>query len=292
VIYSFDRHATPVLEVDPGSVVLFETQDCFGGQLESETDLVTSIDFAYANPATGPVAVRGAEPGDSLVVEILSIQTSNRGFTTIAPGVGQLADRCAAPATKVFSIEDGVIHFTDRLHLPIRPMLGVIGVAPAADPVPTLHPGEHGGNLDDRYHAAGTTIYFPVRCSGGLFAVGDMHATMGDGEICGTGVEVPGEVMLRFSVLKGKMGRFPISETARHWITHGVGQNYPEALDAACQEAASLLTQEWHLTMEEAFMLLSVCGDAGVCQSCQPCSVASTARMMVPKLGSITGPFA
>lgn len=292
VVYHFDPGAMPVLEVEPGAAVLFETQDCFGGQLATEADPVTVIDMTYANPATGPVAIRGAEPGDSLVAEILEIRPGQRGFTTIFPGTGQLGHRFSKPVTKIVAVEDGIVHFGDRIRFPIRPMVGVIGVAPDRGPIATLHPGEHGGNMDDRFHESGTKVYLPVRAANALFAVGDMHATMGDAEICGTGVEVAGEVVIRFDLLKGKHTRFPISETADSWIAHGVAEQYADALQMACAEAATLLTGEWNLTLEEAFMLLSVRGDAGVCQSCQPCNVASTARMRVPKLEAVPRPFA
>src|SRR5215213_10584497 len=94
-----------VLEVDPGAVVTLETNDCFTGQIQSEDDLVTEIDFARVNSATGPIAVRGAEPGDSLVVELLDVKPGPRGFATLIPGVGQLIDQVCAPYTEVFEIE-------------------------------------------------------------------------------------------------------------------------------------------------------------------------------------------
>ena len=94
VIFGFGPNLKPVLEVQPGDVVAFQTQDCFSGQIQSESDLVTDIDFSRVNPATGPVMVRGAEPGDSLMVEILAITTARQGVATIIPGYGQLADIC------------------------------------------------------------------------------------------------------------------------------------------------------------------------------------------------------
>src|SRR5438309_2154444 len=100
VVYRFAPDMEPVLTVDPGTVVLFQTDDCFGGQIQTESDRVTDINMEYANPATGPVAVRGAEPGDSLIVDILDVRPGSRGFTTIFPGVGQLAEWSDAPRTK------------------------------------------------------------------------------------------------------------------------------------------------------------------------------------------------
>lgn len=136
-----------------------------------------------------------------------------------------------------------------------------------------------------------TKIYFPVRQPGGMFAVGDMHASMGDGEICGTGVEIAGEVTVRFGLLKGKQATWPVSETEDAWITHGTATEYPEAMREACREAARLLVSEWGLRHEDVFILLSIYGNAGVCQACKPSPFAAIARMAVPKIDAIPGPF-
>src|ERR687893_407011 len=114
-VFSFGPEMKPVLEVDPGEVVTFETQDCFSGQIQTESDLVTEIDFDLVNPATGPVAVRGAEPGDSLIVEILDISPGPQGVATIIPGYGQLIDLVESPVTKVLPLRDGIIHFNDEI---------------------------------------------------------------------------------------------------------------------------------------------------------------------------------
>ena len=124
-----------------------------------------------------------------------------------------------------------------------------------------------------------------------MFAVGDMHASMGDGEICGTGVEIAGEVTVRFDLLKGKQGTWPISETNAGWITHGTATEYPDAMREACREAAGLLVAEWGMSMEDAFMLLSVRADVGVAQACKPSPFATIARVVMPKLDAIPGPF-
>src|SRR3954469_16545117 len=129
VIWGFGPDLEPVLEVEPGAVVTFETNDCFTGQIASEEDLVTAIDFARVNSATGPVAVRGAEPGDSLVVELLDVRPGPRGFATLIPGFGQLIDQVRSPLTRVFAVENGWIRQTDAIRFPARPMVGVVGVA-------------------------------------------------------------------------------------------------------------------------------------------------------------------
>src|SRR5262249_34654720 len=224
----------PVLEVDPGTVVTLETNDCFTGQIQSESDLVTEIDFQHVNSATGPVAVRGAEPGDSLVVELLEVRPGERGFATLIPGIGQLIDKVQAPVTQVFRVEGDTIHMNDRISFPLRPM-----VAGETERVRTGWPGQHGANLDTHLPGPGATVSLPVRQPGGLVAIGDMHASMGDGEVCFTGVEIAGEVTIRLDVLKGKQGTWPVTELSDSWVVHGTaGPDFMEALDRAVEEGA------------------------------------------------------
>ncbi len=292
VVWAFGPEMTPVLEVEPGAVVRFETNDCFTGQIQTEQDLVTGIDFARVNGATGPVAVKGAEPGDSLVVEFLDVTPGERGVATIIPGFGQLIDAVDSPVTKVFQIEGDTIRMNERVAFPLRPMVGVIGVATGGEELTNAFAGRHGGNLDDHLHGPGAKVYFPVRQPGGMFAVGDMHASMGDGEICGTGVEIGGEVTARFGVLKGKQAEWPVTELERAWVAHGTaGANFMEALHAACEEAARLLVDQWGFTMEEAFVFISVACDVNVCQACQPSPFSTIARVVVPKIDATPAPF-
>jgi amidase len=292
VIWAFGPDLEPVLEVEPGTVVTFETNDCFTGQIQSEDDLVTEIDFARVNSATGPVAVRGAEPGDSLVAEILDISPGPRGFATLIPGIGQLIDKVRSPVTQVFEVEGDTIRMNERVSFPARPMMGVIGVATGGDEVGNGWAGQHGGNLDNHLHGPGARVFLPVRQPGGMFAVGDMHASMGDGEVCFTGVEIAGEVTIRFDVLKGKQATWPVTELADRWIAHGTaGPDFMEALDNACEEAARLLVDQWSFTMEEAFLFMSVACDANICQACRPQEFSTIARVAIPKIDATPRPF-
>jgi acetamidase/formamidase len=200
---------------------------------------------------------------------------------------------------------------TVPISVPASPMLGVIGVAPPPEdgPIPTMPAGRHGGNLDNKHNGVGATVYLPVNVPGGLLSVGDMHASQGDGEICGCGVEIGGHVLLSCQVLKkgqayaggGSDGnrfvcRFPVTETATHWMTHGVAvEDIPQATVVACEEASRLLVGQWGFTPEEAFIFLSVRGDLGLCQSCHPDKGTQIARMRIPKLvgggGACPRPF-
>jgi amidase len=292
VIWSFGPDLQPVLEVEPGDVVTFETNDCFTGQIRSEADLVTAIDLARINSATGPVAVNGAEPGDSLVAEILDVRPIEWGVATLIPGFGQLIDSVQAPLTRLFAVEDGEIRMNERVRFPARPMVGVVGVATDGETLSNGLAGRHGGNLDDHLHGAGARIYFPVRRPGGLFAVGDMHASMGDGEICFTGVEIAGEVDIRFDVLKGKQATWPVTELADRWIPHAAADVYDDALRLVSEEAAKLLVDEHGFTVEDAFIFLSVACDAGVAQACKPAPGFGTiARFSIPKIEACPRPF-
>jgi amidase len=292
VIWSFGPGLQPVLEVEPGDTVTFETNDCFTGQIRSEDDLVTEIDLSRINGATGPVAVRGAEPGDSLIAEILDVRPIEWGVATLIPGFGQLIDDVQSPVTRLFDVRDGEIRMNDRVRFPAKPMVGVVGVATDGEELSNGLAGRHGGNLDDHFHGKGARIYFPVRQPGAMFAVGDMHASMGDGEICFTGVEIAGEVDIRFDLLKGKQATWPVTELADSWLPHATADVYDDAVRLVAEEAARLLVDEHGFTMEDAFIFLSVACDVGVAQACKPAPGFGTiARFTIPKIDACPKPF-
>lgn len=293
VIWSFGPDLDCVLEVDPGEVVTFETNDCFSGQILGEDDLVTEIDMNRINSATGPVAVRGAMPGDSLVAEILDVRPVSWGVATLIPGFGQLTGHVRAPLTRRFEVIDGEVHMNDRVRFPMRPMVGVVGVATDGETLSNGFAGRHGGNLDDHLHGPGARVLFPVRQPGGLFAVGDMHAAMGDGEICFTGVEIAGEVDIRFDLVKGRQATWPVTDLADRWVPHATADTYEEALALCAEEASRLLVDQWDFTVEDAFVFLSVACDAGVAQACKPApgGFGAIARFAIPKLTATPGPF-
>jgi acetamidase/formamidase len=192
--------------------------------------------------------VTGAEPGDSLVVEILDVEPIEWGVATLIPGYGQLIEKVQAPFTRLFKVEDGVVEMNERVRFPARPMVGVVGVATAAETLPNGLAGQNGGN----------------------FAVGDMHASMDDGEVCFTGVEIAGAVTMRFDLLKGKQATWPVTELPDRWIPHATADAFSEALDLVTEEAARMLVDQWGFTIEDAFIFLSVACDAGVAQACKP----------------------
>jgi len=293
-VWSFNSAAQPTITVNSGSIVDIETWDCFTGQVTSESDTVASLDLNRVNSATGPIAVNGAEPGDTLAVTLLDIQPGPIGAGMIIPEWGQLIDQVAAPQTRIFHVKDGVITMNDRVHFPTRPMFGVIGVAPESGDISTFLAGRHGGNMDDRMNGIGATVHMPVFQSGAMLSIGDMHASMGDGEISGTGVEIGGTGRIKVEVIKNRAAGWPVTETATHWYTHGAiesGGTLNEAIKIACEEAAKLLVDQWGFTIEDAFIFLSVAGDAGIAQSTHPCPGSVIARMGVPKIAACPTPF-
>jgi amidase len=291
-IWSFNSQMQPVVTVDAGTIIEIETWDCFTGQVQSENDTVEKLDLTRINSATGPIAVRGAEPGDSLSVTLIDIQPGPQGAGMVIPEWGQLIEQCKSPVTRIFKVKDGIITMNDKVSFPARPMFGVIGVAPESGDIPTFDAGRHGGNMDDHWNGIGATVHLPVFQPGGQLAIGDMHASMGDGEISGTGVEIGGKGIIKVDLIKGKHGGFPITETADSWYTHGSTANdIDSALKLACEEAAKLLVDEWGFTIEDAFIFLSVAGDLGLAAYYHPSPGCVTARMRVPKISAAPKPF-
>jgi amidase len=283
IVYSFDKAHPPVAAIDPGAEVCFETWDARTGTIASDRDLLARPHPKGPNPATGPVLVRGAEPGDALIVEILEIGLASRGYTGIRPGQGVLGHRITEYRTKLLDIVDGMVLFSDRIRFPVRPMVGVIGTAPAGAGVGNLHPGPHGGNMDHNDVRVGARVFLSVFVPGALLALGDVHAVMGDGEISITALEICGEVRVRVDLAKGERLARPRIELPDAWVTTGDG---PQALDAirmACEEMAELLGRRLGLDLAEAYMLLSLRGNVRVSQCCEPSAVAATARVVMPK---------
>jgi amidase len=279
-VFAFSGDATPALRVPAGATLELETADCFDDQVRGPGDVLAEVDWDRINPATGPVYVEGAGPGDVLSVLIERIDIGDQGVMAVAPGFGVLAEEFREQVSRIVPIGEGVAHIADGVAVPLRPMIGVIGVAPAGGPVPTASPGAHGGNMDTRLIGAGAVLYLPVVCAGALFAAGDLHAAMGDGEICGTGVEVAGRVTLRLDVRRDLEILNPVVETPEVVATIASAETLDAAAEAATRDMAALLTVRLGLTLEVAAMLMSAGGELQVSQVVDP---LRTARFSLPK---------
>lgn len=280
ITYSIDKAHPPVVSVHSGDEVELETYDARTGTIQSDADLLDHPRPAGMNPVTGPLAVIGAVAGDSLAVEILAITLEDRGFLAVKKNMGLLSYRAGRYATKMIPVINGVAHFTDRIRFPVRPMIGTIGTAPAGPGVTTAYPGPHGGNMDNNEVRVGATIHLPVSVPDALLSLGDVHASMGDGEISMVGFEICATVRIRVHLRKGKPVSRPWIETADgRWVTTGDDPDPTSALQIACDEMVDRLMAHLSLSFEEAYMLVTARGDLAICQACQPGVFPVTTRM-------------
>jgi len=275
--FGWDRSIPPTQRVAPGDIVEFETVDASGGQITPDSTVadVASLDFSKVNPVTGPVYVDGAKPGEGLKVSLLSFVPSGWGWTAVIPGFGLLADQFEEPALHIWKYDPETLRpavYRPGIRVPLKPFPGTIGVAPAEEGQHSVvNPRRVGGNMDTRDIGAGTVLYLPVEVPGALFSMGDMHATQGDGEVCGTAIESPMRVLLQFEVVKDLNLKFPRFITpgpvTRHFdergyeVTTGIGPDLMNAARAAVGDMIDLISKEHGLSPAEAYMLCSVCAD-------------------------------
>jgi len=279
VIYTFSSKHKPVETVNPGEYVLFETEDAFGGQMKGEDTPPDKLDWSRVDGATGPVYIKGAEPGDTLVVDILDIRLNERGAIAVIPGYGGLSHLSFSPKARVVRVDRSFVHFDD-LKIPVKPMIGTIGVAPDCCEIPTGHPGRHGGNMDVSELGIGTRLYLPVFCEGALLALGDLHAVQADGELCVSAIECPGEVLVRLDLIKGMRPNWPVLETKDSFQVISAGKSLDEAMREAAEEAVRALMRARRTTFEEAYMISSLLVNLKINQVVDP---LMGVRASVPK---------
>jgi amidase len=282
--YRWSRANPPALEISPGEQVTVELWDNVRNSIITEDDYGPE-DVKQVNPATGPIAVASAEPGDALAVQILDIQLGPVGHLQLIPGYGLLAGKVHSPVTKLVPVEGDVAIFSDAIRLPIKPMIGLIGCTPAEEGFYTIHCADFGGNMDNQDVGIGSTVYLPVLVPGALLGLGDAHAVMGDGEVSCTGVEVDSEVTLRIDLLKGFTLRRPLIETPDAWVTTGFAQSVEDALEIAGEGMAYWLVDRVGISLGEAVMLLSAIGDFRISQAVPHGApgLNKSARVWVPK---------
>ena len=283
-VYNFSINNEPVEKAEPGELLMFKTMDCFSNRLQTERDLIMDLSYSYdvANPAAGPVYINGAEPGDVIAVDILDIDVADKGVITTDGICGPLHDRSEI-RTKIINIADGVADF-NGVKFPVDPMIGVIGTAPAGEDVIDGYPGNHGGNMDSKLIKKGARVYLPVRVDGALLQMGDVHATMGDAELCGTGIEIPAEIIVKVSLIKNFELNWPVTETSTHFYVNACAHNFDDALKSASVELQRLLMNATGWDETDTYMYMSIQSDVEINQACVPCEVAMILRFGTPKL--------
>jgi len=319
----------PVASIDPGDAFVAELRDGMDGELGRgrTSESIAQLDLGANHPLTGPVEVRGAKPGDVLVVEILEIETGSFGASAVIPGFGLLGDQFDAPYLVHWDIADGVARSAQLPGIAVRgePFLGCIAVAPSRElleraaareaalaagggfvlepladrAVPavepyasralrTIPPRENGGNLDLRQAGAGSRLLLPVHVPGALLSLGDAHFAQGEGESCGTAIEVAAKATVRVGLRPAAQlrwtPRFPAIEytepprnAARAWFaTTGIpiaddGANRQLDLTVAArralEELVSWLVHERGLSREQGYVLASVAADLTIAEA-------------------------
>jgi len=251
------QNSAPQITVRPGEIFEAETELCTGDWLKSADTVWSREKQKGVNPAV-VIAIDGANAGDSILVNIHEITPCALGYTGFVNKDHSLAnkiiDRDWGHNIKIVKIEDGFVHFSPALKLPVSPMIGVLGTAPAGDPIINSRGGRHGGNMDAQALRAGAAVTLPVECPGALLHIGDVHAIQGDGEICGSGgIECAALVRLSVDIIKrpvrngcvrvenaeeicaiaceGDMENCCVTATREliYWMCDGYGMEEPEA---------------------------------------------------------------
>jgi amidase len=280
--FGWDNSVVPAERVEPGATILFHCHDSSAGQLGPSSTVadVATLDFGKINPVSGLIYVEGAMPGDAIRVTIDSFAPqlhgqNGFGWTANIPGFGLLADQFTDPALHLWSYDANQMApalWGAEGRVPLKPFAGTIGNALAE---PGLHsivpPRRVGGNLDIRDLTSGVTLYLPVEVPGALFSVGDTHAAQGDGEVCGTAIESPMDVVLTLDLVKGenlKTPRFttpgPVTrhlDTKGYEVTTGIGPDMMTASRDAVANMIDLLCAQRGMAAVDAYMLVSTCGD-------------------------------
>ena len=277
--YALSANDTFVAAVEPGETFVVECAiNANDGTIRHLGQQLTQADvtFPFVNGATGPIEVKGARAGDMLVLEIVKMEVDTLGFTALWPGVGMFPDwvrqKEFGMQTRVVAIGDGVVHWSDKVKLPVRPMIGVAGVAPVHGAVLTVDNGPHGGNLDVQEITAGNTVMFRVNHDGAHLFLGDCHALQGDGEANGMGaIEVAATLTVKVSLAPAPARlNHPRIETPTHICTLGCARPLEDAMRIAFQEMIYWLQDAYGIPAAEGYMLLGQIAEARCTQVVNP----------------------
>ena len=279
-----------VAAISPGERIQIECEiNCNAGVITSLDSKVSpgNVRLPFVNPATGPLHVQGAKPGQMIAVRIHAMDLDEIGYTALWPGMGMFPDwvrqREFGHHTRAMRVADGFVHWSPGRKLPIAPMVGVLGVAPVHGAVLTVDNGVHGGNLDVQEITTGSTVMFAVHQEGASLYVGDCHARQGDGECVGMGATEVGARVTFDAALAAKPERmtWPRIETATHIATLGCARPLEDAMRIAFEEMVYWLADDHGFTEVEAYMFLGQVAEARCTQVVNPkytyiCKVAKT----------------
>lgn len=267
---AFDKTLSPAAHCNSGDTAVFHCMDCYCGALHTDRMSRADMQVRIANPATGPLYIEEARPGDILKVEILDIRPDTKGCMSARPGIG--AYEIEPAVCRIFPVDpDKMTVDFDGLKVSLKPMIGVIGTAPAGEPVNTETPDEHGGNMDIKDMNAGNILYLPVNVDGALLSMGDIHGVQGDGETLICALEMCGTVTVRVTVLKDRSDiPTPMIESPTHYMTTAAAPTLDEASILAARKMHRFLMAHTEFDNPHAGMLLSLKGDLRISQIVNP----------------------
>jgi acetamidase/formamidase len=270
--YVFSPYLEPIATVQPGEEFVIYTKDAFEDQMTNLEQKPTEVLGDYLNPQTGPVYIEGAEPGDTIKVNIIDIQpTRDWAISLFIPYFGGLTSTNATRTLQeplpervfLYRIADGWVTHNEKLRFPWRPFLGTIGTAPFMEALSALTPFDHGGNMDVPDVKPGNSIYLPVNVEGALLFAGDCHAGQGQGELCGVALEVAARTTLSAELIKGHKARWPRIESPEEFMVVGSARPMEDAARIAYTELVYWMVEmgwdKW-----EAYQALTQIGDCYV----------------------------
>lgn len=261
--YLFSPDLPPVIEIESGKSITVETRDASNGQMRPERQAV--IDRSILLPVTGPISIVGAQPGDAVAIRIDHIDFAATGYAWLRNGLGVRAMSLDGPYyLKEFKVQ-GDRAVCDQFSVPMRPMVGIVGVAPR-EPTATRLPGRHGGNLDCNAIAPGSTVWLPVNVPGALISMGDAHAAMGDGEVSGTGVEIEASVRVTLTLHPARTLDGPVVVCPDKTLFLASAPTLEQAISGALERTIEALMEHCHLSQHDAYILASTAGAVKVCQ--------------------------
>lgn len=268
-----------IAQVEPGETIKVQCAiNANDGTIRHLGQQLTADDVTipFVNGATGPIEVVGAKPGDRLTIEVLDMELEGLGFTALWPGIGIFPDWVRRKEfgiqTRVVEVRDGLVHWSDRVKLPVQPMIGVAGVAPLLGAVPTVDNGAHGGNIDAQEVGPGNSIAFRVHHAGAHLFLGDCHAIQGDGECNGMGaIEIAATLTVRVGLAPAPARMtWPRVETPTHIATLGCAKPLEDAMRTAFEEMVFWLEDDYGIPAPEAYMLLGQIAEARCTQMVNP----------------------
>lgn len=265
--YEFSRFSEPRVRIRSGDVVVLDSEDALSGQLRRPDDVRNKRTVPWSNPVNGPIFVENAQPGDALAVEILSIEPLIGQCSTYTGHPGPLSEWLGTdvpPGTRICKITDGLIHWSDKVQVPYKPMLGCIGTAPDWGVPTTIPAGNHGGNLDLLEACPGNTVYLPVFVPGGFLYLGDAHAAQGHGELSATALEMPARTTIRVRVIPNAQLPGPRIESPEEIMSIAVATPLDRAIAESYSRLILWLEQEYQWNRWAAYDLLTQVGKLSI----------------------------